>query len=253
MNTKLVTIVTGGSRGIGRAVALKMAAYTAVMVVGRTEKDLVEVCAQIQANGGTADYCVGDVSWPAIAKECMRKCQANGWSVRNLICGAAYAEGGACATFNADVWRHMFAVNVHGTFYFVQACLPQMIEQKAGNICVISSSIGLKGCKYESAYSATKHALIGFAKSVALENAKHNIVIVPICPGFVETDMTGRTIAGIMKHRGFSEDQARDLIAEQNPQKRILPAEEVADAVDLVCSGRIPALNGNPLVLTGGA
>src|SRR5262249_24411459 len=169
-----------------------------------------------------------------------------------LVCNAGIAKGGAATSFDKQTWRHLFDVNVHGAFWFIQACLPAMVEKECGAIAIISSTAGVRGFNYDAAYCATKHALVGLARRLALEYAKHGIVVVPICPSFVESDMTKQTITGLAKHRGLSEDDARALIARTSPQKRIIPAEEVADAVALVLSGKLPALNGNPLILSGG-
>lgn len=252
MNPNQVTIVTGASRGIGRAIALKMASSTSVLVVGRNAKPLEQLCAEIVATGGSAHFVAGDVSNPETAQLALNAAADKGWTVRNLVCNAGIAKGGVSHTFDPALWQEMFAVNVNGAFWFAQACLPLMVEAKAGTISIISSIAGLKGVKYDTAYSATKHALIGMASSLALEYAKHGIVVVPICPGFVDTDMTDRTIAGIARHQSLSHDDAAAKVAAVNPQRRIIPASEVADAVALVCSNTIPSLNGRPLVLTGG-
>lgn len=247
------TIVTGGGRGIGWSIAMRMAEETAVLVVGRTEADLKLVCEAIALAGGKADYVVGDVSKPSTAKRAVQKVKKNGWTLRNLVVNAGIAKGGAAHEFDKKIWKEIFAVNVDGSFHFAQACLPVMMEQKQGTITFINSISGLKGFKYDSAYTASKHAQLGFARSLALEYAKHGIVVVPICPHFVESDMTRRTIAGLVRHRGISEAQAEDIVKNTNPQKRIIPAQEVAEAVALVASGKLPSLNGHPLMLTGGA
>lgn len=252
MNTKVVTIVTGGGRGIGRAIAKRIAEDTAVLVVGRTEKDLASVCAEVTAIGGVADYVVGDVSDPATADTALAKVTEKGLPVVNLVCNAGIGTSGAAHTIDKQAWKHMFAVNVDGAMWFIQACLPQMIERKSGSICVISSVAGVKGFKYQTAYCATKHALVGMTRAIALEVAKHNIRVVPICPSFVESEMTDRTIAGLVKYRKISAAEARKIVENTNPQKRIIPAEEVADLVALVCAGRVPSLNGQPLLMTGG-
>lgn len=247
------TIVTGGGRGIGWAIATRMAQDTAVLVVGRTEADLQAVCDAIRTAGGTADYLVGDVSKPITARRAVAKVKKNGWQLHNLVVNAGIAKGGAAHEFDHKVWKDIFAVNVDGAFYFSQECLKVMVEQKCGTISFINSISGVKGFKYDSAYTASKHAQLGFAKSLALEYAKHGIVVVPICPHFVESDMTRRTVAGLVRHRKISEAEAEDIVKNTNPQKRIIPAEEVAEAVALVASGKLPSLNGNPLMLTGGA
>lgn len=247
------TIVTGGGRGIGRAIALRMAHETAVLVVGRTEADLQSLCQEIKNRGGFADYLVGDVARPSTAKRAVARVKKNGWQLVNLVVNAGIAKGGAAHTFDRKVWKQIFAVNVDGSFYFAQECLPVMMEQKRGSISFINSISGVQGFKYDSAYTASKHAQLGLARSLALEYAKHGIVIVPICPHFVESEMTRRSVAGLVTHRGMTEAEAEEKIKGTNPQRRIIPAEEVAEAVALVASGKLPSLNGHPLMLTGGA
>ena len=252
MDKTLATIVTGGGRGIGRAIAERMAAETPVLVVGRTEADLVGLCDIVVKAGGIAEYLVGDVSDPATADAAIAQLSTTGMSVLNLVCNAGIGTSGAAHTMDKQAWKDMFAVNVNGAMWFIQACLPSMIERKNGSICVISSIAGVKGFKYQTAYCATKHALVGMARAIALETAKHNIRVVPICPSFVESEMTDRTIAGLVKHRAITIEAARKIVEDTNPQKRIIPASEVADLVALVCAGRVPSLNGQPLMMTGG-
>lgn len=253
MNRNQVTIVTGGGRGIGRAIALRMARETAVIAVGRTASELETLRDEIRKQSGLADFVAGDVSDPATAEATMALAKTNGWTVRNLVCNAGIGKGGPSHTFDRDKWKEIFAVNVDGAFWFAQAVLPEMIEAKGGSISMISSSAGLKGVKYDAAYSASKFAMVGLAQSLALEYAKHGIVVIPICPGFVESEMTDRTIAGIARHQNLTPEAARVKVENTNPQRRIIPAAEVADAVALVASGAINSLNGHPLVLTGGA
>jgi len=250
MQKNSVTIVTGGGRGIGRAIALRMSALTSVIVVGRTESDLQSVCAEIESSGGQAAYCVGDVSETATAQATIDLAREKGWTIRNLVCNAGIGKGGALHTVAPEVWDEMFAVNVRGTYLFARACLPQMIEQKGGSIAIISSTVGLKGQKYDAAYSATKFALVGLAQSLAAEVKKHNIVVVPLCPGFVETEMTRRTVAGLVKHRGMSEAEAQALLARTNLQGRILLPEELAEAVAFCATTSDAKVSGAAMELT---
>lgn len=252
MKNGATSIITGGGRGIGRAIALRLAEDTNIIVVGRTEKDLVSVCEEIKKSGGDADYFMGDIANPETAAKTIALLKDKDWKVKNLICNAGVAKGGKTETFDKELWREMFDVNVHGNFYFVQAVLPEMLKNKKGTICLISSIAGVKGYKNIAAYTATKHALVGFARSLALEYGKHGIVAVPICPSFVETEMTLRTIRGLMERHGISESDARARVADATPQKRIMSPEEVAEAVAFVCFGKVPSLSGNPLILSGG-
>lgn len=251
MNTQVATIVTGGGRGIGRAIAERMAAETAVLVVGRTEADLKSLCDLVVKAGGSADYLIGDVSQPETAEAAFAKLAAKGLTVQNLVCNAGIGTSSPAHKQDRQVWKDMFAVNVDGAMWFIQACLPGMIERKSGSICVISSVAGVKGIKYQTAYCATKHALVGMARAIALEVKKHNIRVVPICPSFVESEMTDRVIANLVKFQGLTPEAARKKIEDTNPQKRIIPASEVADKVALVCAGLLPEFNGEPLMMTG--
>lgn len=252
MNKQLATIVTGGGRGMGKAIALRMSKETAVVIVGRTQDTLAATAKEIEAAGGICHYLVGDVSDAKTAEAAVALVKEKGLKLRNLVCNAGIGKGGPATTFAREDWQELFKVNVDGVFWFVQACLPAMVAESAGNICMISSTGGLKGFKNDTAYVATKHALVGMAKSLSLEYARKGVVVVPICPAFVETDMTRRTIAGVMKHRSMTEADAEALVKEKSPQNRIIPASEVAEVVAFVCSGVAPSLNGNPLVMSGG-
>jgi NAD(P)-dependent dehydrogenase (short-subunit alcohol dehydrogenase family) len=250
--TTHAAIVTGGGRGIGRAITLRLARHHPVVAVGRNEADLAAVCSNVRSSGGAAEPCPGDVADPRTADEAVRIVREKRWQVRHLVCNAGVGKGGAAHQISLDDWHRSFAVNVHGAFYFVRACLPLLIEQQGGTIVLMSSTAGVRGYKYNSAYTATKHALVGMGRALAQEVGKHGIVVVPICPGFVHSDMTEQTIAGLVRHRGLSREQAIEIIADKSPQRRVLEPEEVAEAVALVCSGAVPALAGHPLMLSGG-
>ena len=251
-NAALATIITGGGRGIGRSITLRMARDGPVIPVGRTPDDLDAVCRDVLNTGGVAVPCAGDVCDPDSAGRAVALAQGHGWVVRNLVCNAGVGKGGPTEAFDLAVWRQIFDVNVHGSFYFVRACLPMMLEQGRGAICLMSSLAGVKGVAYDAAYTSAKHALVGLARSLALEFGKRGIVAVPVCPGFVAGEMTDRTIRGIMRRQGLSEADATKKVAGASPQRRIMPPEEVAEAVALICSGAVPSLSGQPLILGGG-
>lgn len=249
----LASIVTGGGRGIGRSIGSRLGSMGAVLLVGRTESDLRSAAEQIRQSGNPqVEVCVGDVADPTTAARAVALLRERGWTIRNLICNAGIGKGGPTESFDPELWRQTIDVNLGSSFHFVQACLPAMLESGRGIICLLSSISGLKGAAYNAAYSASKHALVGLARTLALEYGKRGIVAVPICPGFVESDMTRRTVRGLMKRRGIPPEEAEKLVARVNPQRRIIPPEEVAEMVAFVCSGKVPSLSGNPLILTGG-
>jgi NAD(P)-dependent dehydrogenase (short-subunit alcohol dehydrogenase family) len=243
--------VTGGGRGIGRAVARRLGRDGPVVVVGRTYRDLAAVCRDVAAGGGAAAPCRGDVADPDTARRAVEIAAACGWAVGNLVCNAGIGKGGATAKVKPADWRRVFDVNVHGAFYLIRACLPGMIERGRGSVVLMSSLAGVKGVKYDAAYTASKHALVGLARSLALEVGKHGICAVALCPGFVDTDMTAGTVRNQVEHHGLSEAAARQKLADLAPLRRIMPPEEVAEVVALVCGGQLASVSGNPLVLGG--
>ncbi len=250
-NAPSVSIVTGGGRGIGRAVTLRLARIGPVIAVGRDPGHLHSVCKEVADAGGIAEPCPGDVGDPATAQQARDLALNRGWAVANLVCNAGIGKGGPTHEFDPAMWRSIFDTNVHGSFYFVRACLPAMLARGRGTICLISSIAGIKGVAFDAAYTASKHALVGLARSLALEYGKRGIVAVPLCPGYVESDMTDRSIRGLMKRQGLNEEEARRRIASTSPTGRILPAEELAEVVALICSGAIASVSGNPLILGG--
>lgn len=253
MSEKLCTIITGGSRGIGLACAKKMASEGPVFLVGQTDANLLTACTGLRASGALAEYLVGDVADRAVAIAAVARVKELGWTVRNLVCSAGIGGKGAITSIDPAKWERVFAVNVHGSFHFIQACTPSMIEQKGGSISLISSTLGVRGWKYDSCYAATKHAQVGMGRSLGQELAKHGISVVPICPAFVDTDMVSQMVGNLQHHKSMTADEARRLLEEKSPRKRIIPPEEIAEAVALVCSGKLRCLNGEPLILDDGA
>lgn len=250
---KSATVITGGGRGIGKAISLKMAQHSPVLIVGRTESNLRETCRAMTDAGGMADYVVGDVAQPSTAQRTMQRLQENSWKVQNVICNAGIGKSSPTHELSFDQWSQILATNLNGSFNFAQAALPSLMAQRSGTICFIASLAGVKAYPYEAAYTASKHAVVGLAKSLALEYGKHGISVVPICPGFVEGDMTERTINGVAARKRISNSEAREIVARTNPQRRIIHENEIARTVEFVCAGEAPSLSGNPLILSGGA
>jgi NAD(P)-dependent dehydrogenase (short-subunit alcohol dehydrogenase family) len=234
-------VVTGGGRGIGRAITLQLVRVLPVVVVGRTAAELDSACAEAQQAGGQAVPCVGDVADPATATAALGLVRSSGWVVGHLVCNAGMGKSGPTVGFDPELWRRIFEVNVHGTFHMVQACLPEMLAQATGAITIVSSLAGVVGVAYDAAYSASKHALVGLARSLALEYRKRGVTVAALCPSFVESDMTRRTVRGVMQRHGLSEVEATRRMADRCPAKRILPAEEVAEAVALLGAGDLTA------------
>lgn len=251
METTPCAVVTGAGRGIGAAVAKELSCVMPVITVGKTT-NVEAVASEIRGWGCNAKAVVVDVRSADAADETLVAAGREGWHPDALVCCAGIAKSGATHEFDMNLWRDMFATNVTAAFTFAKMVLPGMLSRGRGTIVLMSSVAGVKGYAYNAAYCATKAALVGFARSLAKEYGKHGIVVVPVCPGFVDTDMTTRTIKSAMARSGITESEARRRVERANPQRRIIPAEEVAEAVADICSGRYRSVAGEPFMMTGG-
>jgi len=153
---------------------------------------------------------------------------------------------------DAAHWQQMLAVNLTGTFHCTQAALPAMLEAQWGRIVNVASTAGLVGYRYVSAYVAAKHGVIGLTRALALEVAAKGVTVNAVCPGYTETDIVREAIANIVAKTGRSEDEARAELAAGNPQKRLVQAEEVANAVLWLCLPESAAMNGQAIAVAGG-
>ena len=241
---KKVAFVTGSSRGIGRAVALRLAAEGwAVGLNCVSRLDLAEEAAEaIRAQGGAAAAFRADVADRAAITGAIRGAEAAlGGPVSLLVNNAGIAEQNLFQDISPDFWRRIFAVNVDGAFHTIQAVLPAMIHEKAGCIVNISSIWGQRGASCEAAYSATKAALIGLTRSLAMELAPSGIRVNCVAPGVIHTDMV----------QVLGEETLRDL-AEQTPLGRLGTPEDVAEAVAFLAGDRASFLTGQVLTADGG-
>lgn len=240
------TVVTGGGRGIGRAISSRMAREGAVIAVGQNQDHLDSILAEIRAAGGIADCIAGDVSDQQTAKRTVELAAKNGWAIRNLVCNAGIGKSGAAHEFDPVMFQRIFDINVKGTWWFIHEVLPQMIKAKQGTICLMSSTVGVTPYKFDAPYSASKAAVNAIAASVAGEIAQYGLIIVPLCPCYVEGEMTERSISGIAQRRNISREEARQVVASVCPGKRVLPAEELADILADICKSGDMTLSGVP-------
>jgi NAD(P)-dependent dehydrogenase (short-subunit alcohol dehydrogenase family) len=150
------------------------------------------------------------------------------------------------------LWNRILAVNLTGTFLCTRAVISDMLDLGYGRIVNIASTAGLRGAAYISAYAASKHAVIGLTRSLALEYAKQNITVNAVCPGYTETDIVQDAVANIMRKTGRSEAEARATLVATNPQGRLIDPREVADAVLWLCRPGAQSITGQSIVIAGG-
>jgi 3-hydroxybutyrate dehydrogenase len=251
-----IALITGGGRGIGRAIALAFAREGAlVSVCSRTAAEIESVTEEINKlypGRVTGDVC--DVSDPADVKELFLSTYNafNHREVDILVNNAGIAESAPFTKTDDELWQRHLAINLSGTFYCMREALPHMIERGWGRIINIASIAGKIGAPYIAAYSASKHGVLGLTRSAALEVAAKGITVNAICPGYVDTDMTSRALENIAKKTGLKEEQALESLKNLSPQNRLVTPEEVAALALLLASDDGRGIHGQAINIDGG-
>ena len=246
-------VVTGGGRGIGAAVARALAeAGASVVVASRTEGDIEQLASKLRAEGHQAWSVVCDVSDPQSIRDLARSATDRLERVDILVNGAGIASSAPLHKLTLEDWNRVISVNATGTFLCTQAFISGMVERKWGRVVNVASVAGLSGSRYIAAYSASKHAVIGFTRCAAAEVAQHGVTVNAVCPGFVDTDMTAESLDRIVESTGISRDEALAAILDTTPQRRLFEPEEVAHAVLSLCDEKAKGINGQAIVLDGG-
>ena len=246
MLTGKTALITGGGRGIGRAIALTFAQHGArVAVAARTREQVDGVAREI---GGNALALVCDVSSSENVAEMFADLKPD-----ILVNNAGIAESATLPNTTDELWHRHLAINLTGTFYCTRAALPAMLQRKWGRIINIASIAAKAGAPYISAYAASKHGVLGLTRSVALEVAASGVTVNAICPGYVDTEMVTRGVQQITAKTGRSAEEALDALKKMSPQNRLVTAEEVAALTLLLASEEGRGINGQGINIDGGS
>jgi 3-hydroxybutyrate dehydrogenase len=246
-------VITGGGRGIGAAVAEALVAEGAAVVVSARSTDEIEgVAAELREGGGEAWAVTCDVTRPEQVESLAAESRDKMGAVDILVNNAGIARSAPLKTQTLEEWNRILSVNVTGVFLCTQALLPGMIERGWGRVINIASIAGKMGAPYIAAYSASKHAVIGFTRSVAMEVATTGVTVNAVCPGYVDTPMTENSVQNIVAKTGHDPELVMKNLRAMSPQKRLMESEEVAYQVLSLCDERARGVTGQALVLDGG-
>jgi len=251
-----LALVTGGGRGIGRAVAFAFAREGAsVAVLARTAGEVERVAAEVSGECGVQTmHATCDVSdAESVSRAFALVAETFGRGADILVNNAGIAESAPVTRTDDAHWRRHLAINLDGTFYCTRAALPAMIERGWGRIINVASIAGKTGAPYIAAYAASKHGVLGLTRSVALEVAAKGITVNAICPGYVDTDMTTNAVQQIEAKTGRTAADALDAIKRMSPQNRLVTTEEVAALALLLASEDGRGITGQAINVDGGS
>jgi NAD(P)-dependent dehydrogenase (short-subunit alcohol dehydrogenase family) len=244
-------LVTGGGRGIGRAVALACATPGSVVaIVARSRQQLDDTARQIEAKGATPVVLAVDITDEQAVARAFEDLRAATPTLDVLVNNAGVGGGQPIERADTATWRRVLDTNVWGTFLVTRLAVPMMAAE--GRIINVSSVLGRFGVPGYTAYCASKHAIVGFTRALALELVSRGITVNAICPGWVDTEMAASGMRRGAEAQGITFEAFREEALGRVPLGRIIQPEEVANLVAFLASPLAAAITGQTYNICGG-
>ncbi|WP_069164734.1 SDR family NAD(P)-dependent oxidoreductase [Nocardia altamirensis] len=245
-------LVTGGSRGIGAAIASRLAADGArLTLLSRDFVRATETVARLPKSAH-AHAIACDITDPAAIADAFADARAQHGAVDILINNAGQAASAPLRRTSDELWHRMLAVNLTGTFLCARTAVADMLTSGRGRVVNIASTAGLRGYPYVIAYTAAKHGVIGLTRAMALELAGTPITVNAVCPGFTDTELFQESVTHVIDSTGRGAEEARAAFVRHNPQGRLIEPAEVADTVAWLCSDAAASITGQSISVSGG-
>jgi NAD(P)-dependent dehydrogenase (short-subunit alcohol dehydrogenase family) len=241
-------VVTGAGRGIGHAVAVRLSAEGYRVALTSRGEDELRATAKLCA--GETLVLPADITSGAAVDQLFTAVEDAWGGVDVLVASAGSGVSAPLVKTTDEQWAQMLDVNLTAPFRCIRRVVPGMVERRYGRIVVIASVAAKRGEPYITAYAASKHGILGVVRCAAAELARTGITVNAVCPGYVATPMTERTVAAIADRTGRTPDEARAALAGKQPNGRLVTVEEVTDAVWMCVTNA--ALNGQGITLDGG-
>lgn len=239
-------LITGGGTGIGLAIARTLAAQGAQVTITGRRRDILQSVATDQIHALAMD-----VTDEAQQIEAIAQAVSERGAINICVANAGIAEGRSLQKTTMEFWRQIMATNLDGAFITIRESLRSMLESDWGRVIAISSIAGVRGLKGGGAYSASKHGVIGLIRSYSEEYVGGHVTFNAICPGYVDTPIIDHNLEVIQK-RGFSREDAMNMMVSANPHKQLIPPQDIAEAALWLCSPYSGSVNGQTLEIAGG-
>ncbi len=248
-------LITGGSRGIGAAISNALAALGAnITLVARNKEKLTKQAEYLENEfGATVFHCNADVTVEKEVEEAFSLAFKTMGPIEILINNAGIGKSMPFHKMDLAFWQKTLDLNLTGTFLCTKQVYENMRERGYGRIINISSTVGLRGYPYIAAYTASKHAVIGLTRTLALESVKKGITVNAICPGYTDTDLVAEAIDNIASTSGRDIDNIKTEIENMSPMGRLVTPEEVAESAAWLCLPSSASITGQSIVVSGGA